>query len=93
MRLVFRRLYIVTMPVLCPNFSMTPFFPVRRKRDYNILKVVINYSYAIQENIHCKFSFTAVLPKTTTLAKNVTYFYPKFHFPFKTGSSGESIIV
>ena len=71
---------------------MTPFFPVRRKRDYNILKVVINYTYAIQENIDSKFWFTAVLPKTT-LAKNVTYLYPKFHFPFKTGSSGESIIV
>ena len=51
----FRRLYIVTMPFLCPNFSMTASFLVTKKGDSNILKFVINYTYALQENIYRKF--------------------------------------
>ena len=34
-------LYIVTVPVLCPNFSMTAFFLVTKKGDSNILKFVM----------------------------------------------------
>ena len=37
----FRRLYIVAVPVLCPNFSMNAFFLVTKKGDYNILKFVM----------------------------------------------------
>ena len=37
----FKRLYIVTVPVLCPNFSMTAFFLVTKKGDSNILKFVM----------------------------------------------------
>ena len=89
----FKRLYIVTVPVLCPNFSMTASFLVTKKGDSNILKFVINYTYALKENIYRKFWFTTILPKTTTLIKNVIDFYPKFHFPFKRVSSVESTMV
>ena len=61
-----------------------------KRGDFYILKFVVNYTYAIQEKSILQILIYHGPAENDHSQKNVTDFYAKFHFPFKTASSEES---